>query len=37
MLKGVGLDVLWQPLSAMALLGLGMLMASVLRFRKSMD
>jgi len=37
MLKGVGIDVLWQPLSAMALLGLGMLMASVLRFRKSMD
>jgi ABC-2 type transport system permease protein len=37
MLKGVGVDVLWQPLAAMALLGLGMLMASVLRFRKSMD
>jgi ABC-2 type transport system permease protein len=37
LLKGVGVDVLWQPLSAMALLGLGMLMASVLRFRKSMD
>lgn len=37
MLKGVGLAVLWQPLSAMALLGLGMLAVSVLRFRKSMD
>ena len=37
LLKGVGIDVLWQPLSAMALLGLGMLTASVLRFRKSMD
>jgi ABC-2 type transport system permease protein len=37
MLKGVGIDVLWQPLSAMALLGLGMLTLSVLRFRKSMD
>ena len=24
-LKGVGLDVLWQPMTAMALLGLGML------------
>jgi hypothetical protein len=33
----VGLDVLWQPLSAMALLGLGMLTLSVLRFRKSTD
>ncbi len=37
LLKGAGVDVLWQPLSAMALLGLGMLTASVLRFRKSMD
>ena len=37
LLKGVGIDVLWQPLSAMALLGLGMLTASVLRFRKSID
>jgi ABC-2 type transport system permease protein len=37
LLKGVGFDVLWQPLSAMALLGLAMLTASVLRFRKSMD
>jgi ABC-2 type transport system permease protein len=37
MLKGVGFNVLWQPLSAMALLGLGMLALSVLRFRKSMD
>jgi ABC-2 type transport system permease protein len=36
-LKGVGIDVLWQPLGAMALLGLAMLTASVLRFRKSMD
>ena len=37
LLKGVGVDVLWQPLGAMALLGLGMLTLSVLRFRKSMD
>jgi len=37
LLKGVGIDVLWQPLSAMALLGVGMLTLSVLRFRKSLD
>jgi len=37
MLKGIGVDVLWQLLSAMALLGLGTLTLSVLRFRKSMD
>jgi ABC-2 type transport system permease protein len=36
-LKGVGLDVLWPPLTAMTLLGVGMLTISVLRFRKSLD
>jgi ABC-2 type transport system permease protein len=36
-LKGVGVDVLWLPLSAMTLLGGGMLTLSVLRFRKSLD
>ena len=36
-LKGVGLDVLWLPLTAMTLLGTGMLVLSVLRFRKSLD
>jgi ABC-2 type transport system permease protein len=36
-LKGVGVDVLWMPLSAMALLATGMLTLSVLRFRKSLD
>ncbi len=36
-LKGVGIDVLWPNLAAMALLGVGMLTLSVLRFRKSLD
>ncbi len=36
-LKGVGLDVLWPPLMAMTALGVGMLMLSILRFRKSLD
>ncbi|MHB1620246.1 MAG: ABC transporter permease [Sulfuricella sp.] len=36
-LKGVGLTVLWPDLAAMALLALGMLTISVLRFRKSLD
>jgi ABC-2 type transport system permease protein len=36
-LKGVGIDVLWQPLTAMTLLGVGMLTISVMRFRKSLD
>jgi ABC-2 type transport system permease protein len=36
-LKGVGIDVLWPNLAAMALLGAGMLTLSVLRFRKSLD
>jgi ABC-2 type transport system permease protein len=36
-LKGVGVDVLWPDLAAMALLGAGMLTLSILRFRKSLD
>jgi ABC-2 type transport system permease protein len=36
-LKGVGVDVLWPDLMAMALLGAGMLTLSILRFRKSLD
>ncbi|MFI4982018.1 MAG: ABC transporter permease, partial [Nevskiales bacterium] len=36
-LKGVGIEVLWPDLTAMALLATGMLALSVLRFRKSLD
>jgi len=36
-LKGVGIEVLWPDLTAMALLAAGMLTLSVLRFRKSLD
>jgi ABC-2 type transport system permease protein len=36
-LKGVGVDVLWPQLTALALLGAAMLGVSVLRFRKSLD
>jgi ABC-2 type transport system permease protein len=36
-LKGVGIDILWPQLAAMAALGVGMLALSVLRFRKSLD
>jgi ABC-2 type transport system permease protein len=36
-LKGVGIDALWPDLVMMALLGVGMLTLSVLRFRKSLD
>jgi ABC-2 type transport system permease protein len=36
-LKGVGLDVLWLQMTAMALLGIIMLAVSVARFRKSLD
>jgi ABC-2 type transport system permease protein len=36
-LKGVGVDVLWHSLAAMAALGIGMLTLSILRFRKSLD
>ncbi len=36
-LKGVGIDVLWPDLLALALLAAGLLGLSVLRFRKSLD
>jgi len=36
-LKGVGLDLLWQDMAAMALLGIIMLAVSVFRFQKSLD
>lgn len=36
-LKGTGLDVLWQQMAAMAILGIIMLTVSVLRFQKSLE
>ena len=36
-LKGVGLDVLWPQMAALAILGVGLLGLSVLRFHKSLD
>jgi ABC-2 type transport system permease protein len=36
-LKGVGLDVLWPQMAAMAVFGFVMLMVSVLRFQKSLE
>lgn len=36
-LKGVGLDVLWPQMAAMAALGVSLLWISVLRFHKSLD
>ena len=36
-LKGVGLDVLWPQMLALAVLGVTLLGLSVLRFRKSLD
>ena len=36
-LKGVGMDILWPQMAAMAGLGLGLLTIAILRFRKSMD
>lgn len=36
-LKGVGLEVLWPQMLAMAMLSVGMLMLSILRFHKSLD
>ena len=36
-LKGIGLDVLWPQMAAMAVLGSLLLTISVLRFRKSLD
>ena len=36
-LKGVGLAVLWPEMAALAAIALGLLTASILRFRKSLD
>lgn len=36
-LKGVGLEVLWPDMSAMAIIGITMLTFSVLRFQKSLE
>ena len=36
-LKGVGMDVLWPQMLALAALGIGLLAIAVLRFRKSLD
>ncbi|MDE3188125.1 MAG: ABC transporter permease [Acidobacteriota bacterium] len=36
-LKGVGMDILWPQMAAMAGLGLGLLSVAILRFRKSLD
>jgi ABC-2 type transport system permease protein len=36
-LKGVGMDVLWPQMAAMAGLGVGLLGVAILRFRKSLD
>lgn len=36
-LKGVGIDILWPQMAALAALGLGLFALAVLRFRKSLD
>ena len=36
-LKGVGIDVLWPQMAAMAALGLSLLAIAILRFRKALD
>ena len=36
-LKGVGLDILWPQMLALAALGFGLLAIAVLRFHKSLD
>ena len=36
-LKGVGMDILWPQMAAMAGLGIGLLSVAILRFRKSLD
>lgn len=36
-LKGVGMEVLWPQMGALALLGLGLFALALLRFRKSLD
>ena len=36
-LKGVGMDILWPQMAAMAALGVGMLTVAILRFHKALD
>ena len=36
-LKGVGIDILWPQMTAMAALGLGLLTIAILRFQKALD
>lgn len=36
-LKGAGMDILWPQMAAMLALGIGLLTAAVLRFRKALD
>ncbi|RTL50139.1 MAG: ABC transporter permease [Rhodocyclaceae bacterium] len=36
-LKGVGLDILWPQMTALAILGMGLYTLAVLRFHKSLD
>ena len=36
-LKGVGMDILWPQMAAMAGLGMALLLLAILRFRKSLD
>jgi ABC-2 type transport system permease protein len=36
-LKGVGMDILWPQMAAMAVLGVTLLTVSVLRFHKALD
>lgn len=36
-LKGVGMDILWPQMTAMAALGTALLLLAILRFRKSLD
>jgi len=36
-LKGVGIDILWPQMAAMAGLGVALLTAAILRFHKALD
>ena len=36
-LKGVGMDILWPQMAAMAVLGVALLTAAILRFHKALD
>ncbi len=36
-LKGVGMEILWPQMAAMAALGVGLLTLSIIRFHKALD